>query len=297
MEKIEESLACLNTHEDIKTASYLGCEVLMMKSNGYVNISKMCKLNGKHMPCWFQAKDNQEYIKFLMKQFDMKYDELIIDKTKLRKEYRGRYAHRYITDKVAQWISRELAFKVSKIIDDYINEENRLMIRAKDDKINSLIEEVKQLKIQNSEQKQDIAKLLENSDKLLNHAEESKKSFVDIKNLLHEMKSDYVPTKDWNVVCILKKDDDTYTTIRCLSTELNRRIKSRGLSRDDVIFRMETPNGVEFFTTFKSSPRIKQKIDTYRNDIKLKVGLEEFMEMLMEHKQRTELLIEETLNN
>lgn len=264
----------------------------------------MCKENNKKLSRWFDNKDNQEHIKFLMEELDMKYDDLIIDKIKLRKEYRGRYAHRYITDKVAQWISRKLAFKVSKIIDNYVNEENRQMIRAKDDKIDSLIEEVKQLKIQNNE-------LLERSDKLLNHAEESKKdaeeskknaeefkkNFVDIKNLLHEMKSDYVPTKDWNVVCILKKDDDTYTTIRCLSTELNKRIKSRGLSRDDVIFRMETPNGVEFFTTFKSSPRIKQKIDTYRNDIKLKVGLEESMEMLMEHKQRTELLIEETLNN
>ena len=130
---------------------------------------------------------------------------------------------------------------------------------------------------------------------LLEHAEESKKSFLDIKNLLNEMKSDYVPTKDWNVVCIVKKDGETYTTIRCLSTELNKRIKSRGLNRDDVIFRMETPNGVEFFTTFKTSTKAKKKIETYRNDIKLKVSLEEFMEMLMEHKQRTEMLIEEQL--
>lgn len=151
-----------NTHSDVEIKNYRlpneynddmkkieSVQIIMLKSNGYVNISKMCKLNGKHMPCWFQAKDNQEYIKFLMEQLDMKYDELIIDKTKLRKEYRGRYAHRYITDKVARWISHDLAFKVSKIIDDYVNEENRRIIKEKDDKIANLLEEIKQLKIQN----------------------------------------------------------------------------------------------------------------------------------------------------
>jgi hypothetical protein len=316
----------------VKVIEYLGlkCMVITQNDINYYNVSNWGKQVNKSRhdySNWRKTKTAQDQINACKEESNL--DEVILDKTNLNKQHRGMYVYDDLAVLIAMWIDNKFGIRVAKLVNEGIKRElhfkygsiiseKNVQLKEKDDKIDNLIKEVREQRsiIENQtievreqrsviekqtstieEQKEDIAKLLENSGKLLNHAEESKKSFVDIKNLLHEMKSDYVPTKDWNVVCILKKDDDTYTTIRCLSTELNKRIKSRGLNRDDMIFRMETPNGVEFFTTFKSSPRIKQKIDTYRNDIKLKVGLEEFMEMLMEHKQRTELLIEETLNN
>jgi hypothetical protein len=192
-----------------------------------------------------------------------------------------------LTDKVVQWISHDLALKVSMIIDEHVNEENRKMIKQKDDKIDELVKEVR-------EYESKIEEMGTGNVKLSEHVEEGGKSFI---NIIDEMKSEYIPTQNWNVVCILKKNCDTYTAIRCLSTDLKNRIRSRGLDRESVIFRMETPVGICFLSTLKCNQKIKSKIEIFRSDIKLNVSLEEFMEILMEHKHITEKIITESLTN
>lgn len=266
-----------------------------------------------------------------MNKLGLTYDELIINNQKAKNEYRGKYAHRYITDKVAQWVSDDIGFKVSTIIDNYINEEAMRLMLEKDSRIGNLeqllqenTEEMRQLRLVNTlnnekldkqkeiieEQKIKIDKMLENSEKqmkdsaeLISYAkdtnkklEKTNKKLNNIEGLLHEMKSDFVPTKGWNVFCMFKIDEDSFTMMRCLSNQLKKNIKARKLSRDDMVFRMETPNSVEFFSTFRSNAKYNSKIRMKGNHVKLDVEFEEFMEMLMEHKERTQQIIDSTLN-
>ena len=184
-------------------------QIITMKSNGYVNVSKLCKSNGKKLSKWLENVTSKSYISFLMNELGLTYDELIIDNQKLKNEYRGKYAHRYITDEVARWVSDDLAFKVARIIDDYVNEETHRILRGKDERIDNLerqirenTEELRLLRIESSKQTEELRLLrIENglqteelrllriesskqTSKLEEHADESKKSFGEIKSLL-----------------------------------------------------------------------------------------------------------------
>ena len=128
--------------ERIVSLRYLDCKVLMIESTGYINVTRMCEENNKKFDKWLKKKENREYIKFLKSKLGMRYSQLIIDHTYLTRG-QGKYAHRHITIRVAQWISNELAFNVSMAMNDSIH---------KDSKIQYLLEEVKRLRIADARQ-------------------------------------------------------------------------------------------------------------------------------------------------
>src|SRR5436190_12170582 len=50
--------------EDYWYASYLGVKVIMMKSNGYVNETKLCTDGGKQFKHWLACKHSQEVLAY-----------------------------------------------------------------------------------------------------------------------------------------------------------------------------------------------------------------------------------------
>ena len=122
---------------DIVVESYHGCEVLMMKSNGYVNITKLCKDHGKNANDWFFTSLGSVSIPFLIND-GLSCDNILIDRQDVKNEYRGIYAHTFIADKLAQWISDKIGYYVIRIIEKYMKEDIRRQVEI--EKIKSTIQ-------------------------------------------------------------------------------------------------------------------------------------------------------------
>ena len=45
-------------------ANYLGLKVIMMKDNGYINVTKFCRDGGKHFRHWKELKGSKEMLTF-----------------------------------------------------------------------------------------------------------------------------------------------------------------------------------------------------------------------------------------
>ena len=45
-------------------ANYMGLHVIMMKDNGYINVTKLCSDGGKQFKHWKQLKNSKEMLSF-----------------------------------------------------------------------------------------------------------------------------------------------------------------------------------------------------------------------------------------
>src|SRR3977135_3224611 len=59
-------------------ASYLGVKVVMDKSNGYINASKLCIDGGKRFDNWIRNKHNQGMLEFYLKKLNQPQSDEVI---------------------------------------------------------------------------------------------------------------------------------------------------------------------------------------------------------------------------
>jgi uncharacterized protein YoxC len=167
-------------------AKYCEFNIIMMKKNGYINATHLCKLEGKQFKHWLENKNSKELINEVNYELNSAGipTKLMHDKnsagipTKLMHDKnsagiptkdiiiknmagsfitRGTYVHPDLIPHVASWTSPKFAVKVSKIVNNYA-------IKEFEDKINSIIES-KDKKIKAKDDK--IDKLSSKIDKLL----------------------------------------------------------------------------------------------------------------------------------
>ncbi|QGM48861.1 N1R/p28-like protein [Magpiepox virus] len=132
----------------------------MMKENGFINATKLCKLGNKRFRDWLRLDGSKElieeleYINSLWKIKSSRADlrGMIIEvknesKGKHQYEVSGSYIHQDLIPHIASWISPSFAIKVSKIINCYVSgkyefklKENEEEIRNRENKINELME-------------------------------------------------------------------------------------------------------------------------------------------------------------
>ena len=104
---------------------YLDLEIVIDTKTKYINASKLCKQNGKKLSHWLENDSNMELLKAWSKvnggrnsdpHFDVTLSELKgipkVDQDKIQ----GKYFHEDLLIMIAQWVSREFAFKVIDII-------------------------------------------------------------------------------------------------------------------------------------------------------------------------------------
>ncbi|AYP74175.1 N1R/p28-like protein [Fowlpox virus] len=137
-------------------------ELIMMKENGFINATKLCKLGGKNLKHWLENKQSKDLIKELedinsvWKPFPTGRNsgqlEIIIivsneGKNDKKYEVSGSYVHQDLLPHIASWISPSFAIKVSKIINCYVSgkyefklKEREEEIRKRENKINELVE-------------------------------------------------------------------------------------------------------------------------------------------------------------
>ena len=169
------SLIIENINEKFCWALYGDFRVIMMKSNGYINATKLCQLGGKRFDNWSRLGIADELVKTVEKHIssDMrsieKLEIMILIKTGHIQEVWGTYVHIDLICHIASWISPVFAIIVSKIVNNYyIREREREMenlLEEKESAIKKLeitVNEIKQLNQNQSIELKEIKELNQN---------------------------------------------------------------------------------------------------------------------------------------
>jgi hypothetical protein len=119
-----------NINDKYAWGNYGEFKVLMMRENGYINVTKLCKEGGKEMSEWNRSKHSIEMLKSFSSDLGLQMSGLLItinggNQTLLT---RGTYAHPDLVPHIASWVSPSFAIKVSGIINKWraLSHENEL---------------------------------------------------------------------------------------------------------------------------------------------------------------------------
>ena len=127
LQKMSNNNNHLVAFEDINDkyawANYGQFKLIMMKENGYVNVTRMCDEGGKSFFNWKQNKQSKELIKCLLESLNLNLenDILIIVSGGSRYEsyLRGTYAHPDLIIHIAMWLSPMLSIYVNFIVSSW----------------------------------------------------------------------------------------------------------------------------------------------------------------------------------
>jgi len=127
---MSESIIFKNINDKFAIGMYLNIEVIIMKSNGYINATRLCGdisvkvKKQKQLRDWTRLQASQELIKAV--EEEIKPDEgipasgMIEIKGGGDKQFlQGTYVHRYLITHISSWASPKIAIQVSKIVDEY----------------------------------------------------------------------------------------------------------------------------------------------------------------------------------
>jgi hypothetical protein len=126
-------VAFQDVNEEYSWVNYGQFKLLMMKRNGYVNVTKMCDEGNKSFFNWKKNSRSKELIKCIINDFSdllirrSENELLIIVSTGNQHEayLRGTYAHPDLVLDIACWLSGEFYLKASKIVREYFNKQER----------------------------------------------------------------------------------------------------------------------------------------------------------------------------
>lgn len=90
--------------------------VLIMRDNGYVNATKLCRESGKEFEEWYQSELAKEYVKLVGEDVGVSVESLRIEVEDGEEELRGTYVHPKLIVILAMWADVEYALFVGKIM-------------------------------------------------------------------------------------------------------------------------------------------------------------------------------------
>ena len=108
--------------------NYGGFKVLMMRENGYINVTKLCKDGGKEIYEWKRSKHSVEMLDSFSSIPEMSGIDLLITVKGGDKKLQmvtGTYAHPDLVPHIASWVSPSFAVKVSRIVNEYFVKEEK----------------------------------------------------------------------------------------------------------------------------------------------------------------------------
>ena len=98
--------------------------VIMMSSGkhkGYINATKLCNDGGRELKSWRRLDLANTTIKQCrLKTVNEDIDDVLIKPEGLGNKIKGTYVHKYLVLAIAQWISVEFVFKLTKIVDEWM---------------------------------------------------------------------------------------------------------------------------------------------------------------------------------
>jgi len=186
-------------------ALYGDFTVTMNMTNGYINATKLCADGGKLMKNWMQNNGNKEMVKCfgeLIKRSDgIPSDLLIIVNTGIN-EIRGTYVHPDLIPHIASWVSPAFAYKVSKIV-------NNFLIREKEADIERLTGAKTRLELMLEESNRERRAHEERAEKMLQDMkDQNEKTHVKLDKVNHK----------------LEKADDVIEELQIAVSEVNHKL-------------------------------------------------------------------------
>lgn len=183
-------------------------EIIRHDETGYYNITKIANLinklkaekdgsagipadspnHAKRPNHWLSNASTKELIKECKIYADL--DEVVYElNTGTRNEFRGTYVHRYLYDQFLNWLDVKYAIRISRLLDDIHQEANKKIIKEKDDKIDELSRDVKNLTTLTQQQSKQMQQQSDQIAELLGYAKETTET-------LHEVRDDLTETKE-----------------------------------------------------------------------------------------------------
>jgi len=167
-------------NEKYAGANYGPFKLIMMKDNGYVNVTKMCEEDGKKFSNWKQNSQSKEISKAVAKHIsrdgipsDEKDLFVVVSGGNQHEAYlRGTYAHPKLVLHIACWVSSDFYIKASEIVNEYYNKQMREKLEELHRKeINKLESEKSELQII----REKLEKEFERADEERKRADEERK--------------------------------------------------------------------------------------------------------------------------
>lgn len=141
-------------------AKYMDIEIIVDKSTGYFNATKLCQLGNKSYKNWYSLETTQELFKYIeqnkVQDQDMSYK---VSDEDSNSKISGTYIHQYLIVNLAMWISPDFYLKCCQIKLDISEREYRKKTLKKDDTIDKFektIQKIQQLEISNESRHQEL---------------------------------------------------------------------------------------------------------------------------------------------
>jgi len=126
-------------------------KIICRESDGYINVTNLCKAGGRHFKTWNRRTRTQEFLKILKEQLESEYNQkepgqnctaspnsdIHIELVKYDESYgknRGTWVHPKVAINIAQWISPKFDVQVSTWIHKLLVVGEVKMTDGKDDK-------------------------------------------------------------------------------------------------------------------------------------------------------------------
>ncbi|AVL94490.1 KilA N-domain protein [Moumouvirus australiensis] len=111
-----------NINEEYALGKFGNLEVVMMRENGFVNATNLCKKCGKDYKNWKRNDNSKELIKEIVKRTNLSLNKILIPiKGGFNIKVRGTYVHPLLLTNIANWISPLFAIKISVWIEEWKN--------------------------------------------------------------------------------------------------------------------------------------------------------------------------------
>lgn len=120
------------SYKDFNFVTYNEVSLIIMKSNNYINATKLCESQKKNFRNWKKLSTSKfliKDIKNINNQLKMPNKDMIIEvKEGVNSKIQGFYVHQDLIYPIAYWISPIFAVKVNKIINYYLYNDYEIMI-------------------------------------------------------------------------------------------------------------------------------------------------------------------------
>lgn len=254
-----EHIAFEDISDEYCYGKYGDFNVIMMKKNGYINATKMCRdiseqtESKKEFRNWKENKSARKLVDYISASAGIPPDELFVQPI-VANEIRGTYVHPKLIPHIASWASPKFAVKVADIVNKYFNNKalkkkeklirkQKLIIGDHEDKIDELMKKLdkqaEEASLRDEKQSAKIDKLLHKNKKVsrrLKTISEQARELEDQNDELLEKVTDVsidrvVKSQDdtnSHVFVVMKdtqtKDKDKYYSIRTKQKTLHGQI-------------------------------------------------------------------------
>jgi len=176
-----KKLAFESIDDTYSKALYGDFTVTMDMTNGYINATKLCADGGKRFDNWLQNKGNKEMVEYFESHI-LEFQDMKITVTGGQTlEIRGTYVHPDLIPHIASWVSPAFAYKVSKIV-------NNFLIREKEAEIEHLTGAKTRLELMLEESNRERRAHEERAEKMLQDMkDQNEKTHVKLDQVNHKL--------------------------------------------------------------------------------------------------------------